>query len=134
MPYTVTKLILWLVGAAVLGSIAGYLFRGRPHAIEPERHPSAGPRPTDDDELARLQRKADRLDTQLSLALAERDRLRFELEQPRGRDAESSESAGLVESPEPAELAELAEPADGSEPSDRHSIEPGVESSSIDAD
>ncbi len=81
MSYTVTKLIFWLVGAAALGVAIGYLFRGRPSVVPAELLAVAAPRPTDSDELDRLNQKVERLETQLSLAVAERDHLRLVLEQ-----------------------------------------------------
>lgn len=97
MPYTLTMSLLWLVLVAVAGVVVGYLFRGRTSVVPTDHHPAAhdlarGPdvdddavggstgRPTDADELGRLRQRVERLDTQLSITIAERDKLRRDLD------------------------------------------------------
>ncbi|MFN8021423.1 MAG: hypothetical protein U0Q03_07845 [Acidimicrobiales bacterium] len=69
--------VLWMVLAAALGAVAGYLFRGRtPAQHARRRHRAATPPPSRSDELARLTAEVDRLATQLAITRTERDRLR----------------------------------------------------------
>ena len=89
MSYTVTKLIFWLVGAAGLGVAIGYLFRGRTSAVPTEPLAVAALRLTDG-ESDRLNQKVERLETQLSLAVAERDHLRLVLAQRLELDGENT--------------------------------------------
>lgn len=92
MPYTLTMSLLWLVLAAVAGVVVGYLFRGRTSVIATGHHPSgreaalaahAAQTASDHEaELDQLRQHVERLDTQLSITVAERDRLRQQLESP----------------------------------------------------
>jgi hypothetical protein len=83
MPYTLTMLFGWSIAVACLGAVVGYLVRGRPIVIDSASVGTRLLRATDADELSQLDRRVERLDTQLALALAERDRLRAELDEIR---------------------------------------------------
>lgn len=77
MPYTLAKWALWLIAAAAIGLVVGWMLRGmRGTSVEP---------PTDD-ELADLDRLRDR-EQAMDEVVSERDRLRSELEDCRATAA-----------------------------------------------
>jgi predicted flap endonuclease-1-like 5' DNA nuclease len=88
MPYTLIKWILWLLLAALVGGVIGYLLRGL--------RPSAARRPVDrdalvGDDLDRLRRKANEAavaTADRNTAIAERDALKAECDALRSQLAE----------------------------------------------
>ena len=77
MPYTLAKWALWLIAAAAIGLVVGWMLRGaRGASVEP---------PTDD-ELADLDRLRDR-EQDMDNVVSERDRLRTELDDCRATAA-----------------------------------------------
>ena len=92
MPYTLAKWALWLIAAAAIGLVVGWLLRGMRR--------SSVAQPTDDEliELARLRDREEDMDRIVN----ERERLRIELEDCRA-------SAMLV--PAPTRVAAVAAPA-----------------------
>jgi hypothetical protein len=122
MPYTLTMSSFWLVLVAIAGIVVGYLFRGRTAAVPTDpataHHPAAHDtrtaggvgvhttlRPTDADELGRLRERVERLDTQLSITIAERDHLRRVLEASRVDDGAAPRDASERGDTEPTGAA-----------------------------
>ena len=86
MPYTLAKWALWLIAAAVIGLVVGWMLRGvRGLSIEP---------PTDD-ELADLDRLRDR-EQDMDEVVNERNRLRSELDDCRATAALTPSAAPVA--------------------------------------
>lgn len=98
MPYTLVKWILWLLLAALVGGVIGYLLRGlRPSAARRtvERDAPVG------DDLDRLRRKANEAavaTADRNTAIAERDALRAECETLRSQLADCRASNAAQQS------------------------------------
>ncbi len=90
MPYTLAKWIVWLLLAALVGGIIGYLLRSlrgdhaaaapaRPATPDPAVARAAERTAADAEELTRLRAEATQRDAHFDLLVAERDQLRSEL-------------------------------------------------------
>lgn len=89
MPYTLMKGLVWVLLAVLLGIVIGWLLRSVAAKRQVERARAANLGTADRDELERLrQRVAD-----LEPIVAERDRLRAELDEARGDDSPSGAAA-----------------------------------------
>lgn len=107
MPYTLAKWALWLIAAAVIGLIVGWLLRGaRRAAIVPAT----------DDERAELERLRVRVEESDKIA-GEHDRLRIELDDCRAIAA-ATRAAGLSAVVSSSLSTELPEPPDPPVPDD----------------
>ena len=108
MPYTLAKWILWLLLAALVGGVIGYLLRGLcPSAARRQVDPAAPAAPAAD-ELDRLRRKANEAavaTADRNAAIAERDTLRAECDALRAQLAECRASSAAQQTAAPQAVA-----------------------------
>jgi predicted flap endonuclease-1-like 5' DNA nuclease len=106
MPYTLMKMLIWLILAVVLGIVTGWMLRN----VTARRQVSRARSQRSD--VAELERLRGRV-ANLEAVVAERDRLAAELEACRGGQASSPPSAVSAAGEEPSDMQGFVSVADG---------------------